>query len=355
MKKFFILLLFIFSLIKFSYADESYTVNIPTSNGAYKTIILTRSGDTYIGPQGEHYGRFPTVVQLQAIYGGSGSNPSVTAPVPVTTLPSYTPLSEDQRARMTDQQIATFNARMQQEAIERQKYNESMQQAVRQRQELDRQMQVSMQKMDATQKQWKDDAKKQQDEAIYKSEHPFPPMTPAEKKKNDLIGLVSTILSWTMLLGSLGVLIFILLLHIPNRLISPEHLNDVPMVVAVRRGMSKAQFNKQFTGLIIGEGMIFSIILAFAFKSFLVLAVAFIAFVILIGFRTAAFIWIYLMSVFWMMLAASFGFYLSGGHFETTGSLISACVGAVLFAAIGFFIAWGIHTAGLQYLDDISS
>ncbi len=323
MKKIFMLALLTFSLIQFSYADESFTVNIPTSNGNYKSIIITKIGDTYIGPGGEHFGQFPTVYQLQAIYGGGTDS----APNP----PAGVPVIQD--------------------------YKASMQKQIMQQQELDQQMQESMKRMDATQQRWKEEAQQKAiAEQKAREELLHPHYTPEQQKKNARDWFIANAFLWILLLFSLGVLVFILLLHMPNRLIGPDHpVRDMPLAVAVRQGMSKTQFNSQFKGLIMGEGMIVSIILAIVFKSFVVLAAAFIAFVVLIGFRTVTFIWIYLMSVFWMMVAAQFGYLLCGGHFETTGNIVSACVGGILFAIIGFYVSWCIHTAGMQYLDDISS
>jgi len=376
MKKFFILLLFIFSLIKFSYADESYTVNIPTSNGAYKTIILTRSGDTYIGPQGEHYGHFPTVVELQAVYGAGSS--TATAPVPAATLPSYTPLSADQRARMTDQQISDFNARMQQEAIERQADQNSMnQQAERnrlaqqqiqasmdaqtlkqqqQQQQIDQQIKVSEQKMDATQKQWKDDAKKEEDKVKWQAAHPFGIPTAAEAKKNVRDEFIANVFMWILLIFALCVLVFILLLHLPNKLIGPDHfVNDLPISIAIRKGMTKAQFNSNVSNILVWELIIISVLVGVGFHSILAFFICFFVSIILLGIKTSAFVLIYLLCVFWMMAAAMIGYLLCGGHFATMGNYVSAWIGGFIVAILGFSCAWTIHTSGLQYMQDIGS
>jgi len=80
-KVFGVLLVVLFlTLLQLSYADtnghtqavdltESYTVNVPNSQGGYTAIFIKKFGDGYIGPRGEHYSGFPTVAQLQAIYG----------------------------------------------------------------------------------------------------------------------------------------------------------------------------------------------------------------------------------------------------------------------------------------------
>jgi hypothetical protein len=48
---------------------ESIVVNVPNANGSYTPVRLVRSGDGYIGPQGEYYPGNPTVDQLRALYG----------------------------------------------------------------------------------------------------------------------------------------------------------------------------------------------------------------------------------------------------------------------------------------------
>ncbi len=47
----------------------SFTINIPNNKGGYTAVTLKRSGNGYIGPQGEFYPEFPKVSQLQVIYG----------------------------------------------------------------------------------------------------------------------------------------------------------------------------------------------------------------------------------------------------------------------------------------------
>lgn len=48
---------------------ETITINIPNSNGSYAEVLLRKSGEGYIGPQGEYYPKNPTVEQLNALYG----------------------------------------------------------------------------------------------------------------------------------------------------------------------------------------------------------------------------------------------------------------------------------------------
>lgn len=49
-------------------ASEVFTVNIPADNGLYVAVLIQRSGEGFIGPQGEYYESFPKVAQLQAMY-----------------------------------------------------------------------------------------------------------------------------------------------------------------------------------------------------------------------------------------------------------------------------------------------
>jgi len=52
-----------------TYAGDTATVNVPNSNGGYTAVVLKRSGNGYVGPQGEYYDQIPTTAQLQAMYG----------------------------------------------------------------------------------------------------------------------------------------------------------------------------------------------------------------------------------------------------------------------------------------------
>jgi len=56
--------------LQLSYAGyDDFTVNVPNAQGGYTAIIIKKSGDGYVGPQGEYYSEFPKVSQLQTIYG----------------------------------------------------------------------------------------------------------------------------------------------------------------------------------------------------------------------------------------------------------------------------------------------
>ena len=48
---------------------DTSTVNIPNSKGGYTSVTLRRSGNGFVGPQGEYYPTYPTVKQLQNMYG----------------------------------------------------------------------------------------------------------------------------------------------------------------------------------------------------------------------------------------------------------------------------------------------
>jgi len=52
-----------------TYSGDTVTVNVPNSNGGYTSVVLKRSGNGYLGPQGEYYDQVPTTAQLQAMYG----------------------------------------------------------------------------------------------------------------------------------------------------------------------------------------------------------------------------------------------------------------------------------------------
>jgi uncharacterized protein YcfJ len=51
------------------YSGDTVTVNVPNSSGGYTAVMLKRSGNGYVGPQGEYYDQVPSTEQLQAMYG----------------------------------------------------------------------------------------------------------------------------------------------------------------------------------------------------------------------------------------------------------------------------------------------
>ena len=52
-----------------TYSGDTVTVNVPNSSGGLTAVVLKRSGNGYVGPQGEYYDQVPSTAQLQAMYG----------------------------------------------------------------------------------------------------------------------------------------------------------------------------------------------------------------------------------------------------------------------------------------------
>ncbi len=52
-----------------TYSGNTVTVNVPNTNGGYTAVVLKKSGNGYVGPQGEYYDQIPTTSQLQVMYG----------------------------------------------------------------------------------------------------------------------------------------------------------------------------------------------------------------------------------------------------------------------------------------------
>jgi len=50
------------------YAQDTFPVNVPNNSGGYTSIVIKKSGNGYVGPQGEFYATFPSVAQLKAMY-----------------------------------------------------------------------------------------------------------------------------------------------------------------------------------------------------------------------------------------------------------------------------------------------
>ena len=48
--------------------EDAYAVNVPNSKGGYTAVTLKRSGNGFIGPQGEYYTEFPKIDQLKTMY-----------------------------------------------------------------------------------------------------------------------------------------------------------------------------------------------------------------------------------------------------------------------------------------------
>ena len=48
--------------------DDAFTVNVPNDKGGYVAVSIKKSGNGFVGPQGEFYSEFPKVTQLKAMY-----------------------------------------------------------------------------------------------------------------------------------------------------------------------------------------------------------------------------------------------------------------------------------------------
>jgi YMGG-like Gly-zipper len=51
------------------YDQDSITINVPNDNGGYADVMLKRSENGFVGPQGEYYDSIPTIEQLRILYG----------------------------------------------------------------------------------------------------------------------------------------------------------------------------------------------------------------------------------------------------------------------------------------------
>lgn len=49
--------------------EGSFVVNIPNDKGGYTAVTIKKSGNGFVGPQGEFYSEFPKVSQLKIMYG----------------------------------------------------------------------------------------------------------------------------------------------------------------------------------------------------------------------------------------------------------------------------------------------
>jgi hypothetical protein len=49
--------------------QDSIIVNLPNNDGTYTVVVLKRSGNGYVGPQGEFYTQLPSNDQLKIMYG----------------------------------------------------------------------------------------------------------------------------------------------------------------------------------------------------------------------------------------------------------------------------------------------
>jgi len=49
--------------------QDTFTVNVPNNSGGYTSVVIRKSGNGFVGPQGEFYPEFPKVAQLKVMYG----------------------------------------------------------------------------------------------------------------------------------------------------------------------------------------------------------------------------------------------------------------------------------------------
>ncbi len=57
------------TLVQAPQGPDVFTVDVPTYRGGFTKVIIRRSGDGFIGPMGEYYADFPSLQQLQNLYG----------------------------------------------------------------------------------------------------------------------------------------------------------------------------------------------------------------------------------------------------------------------------------------------
>jgi hypothetical protein len=50
------------------YSQDSFPINVPNNAGGYTSVVIRKSGNGFVGPQGEFYATFPSVAQLKAMY-----------------------------------------------------------------------------------------------------------------------------------------------------------------------------------------------------------------------------------------------------------------------------------------------
>ena len=349
MKKIFILFaLIIFSMIKFSYADYGdFTVNIPASNGNYEAIILKQSGSGYIGPRGEYYSSFPSVYQLQQTYGqGQPAAPAPT-PAPVAVQQTNPNTGWNYQAEMQKQQTRenALRAQMQASADETQRRVDQANKDLADNIARNNKMWADKAKAEA-------DAKRQQEinDAKWAADH---------KKQTDLGEMVSIIFGWMMLLLGLAGLAFLILAHVPSKLNDPHSGEGLSSLVAVRRGMTQANFNVKNSNFLYGEIFVVSVLLAIGLSHFvngwIVFVVSFFGMIFMTVKKVAGFILVYIFSLFWMMTAAGFGFYICGGNFGTYGSILTAVIGGLVFGIAGMAISMGGHLSALEWSQDIGN
>ncbi len=76
----------------YSRTSDEVIINIPTSNGGFTPVRLTKHGTGYIGPQGEYYEGNPTVRQLEVLYGNGPSIQVSPKTIVITIAPPPIPI-----------------------------------------------------------------------------------------------------------------------------------------------------------------------------------------------------------------------------------------------------------------------
>ena len=97
---FFFMVFMVAASARLSYADgDSFTVNIPNAQGGYTAVVIQKTANGYLGPQGEYYPSFPSVAQLQVMYANGVPvvviQPGVPETTTATVLPPEVPVYRD--------------------------------------------------------------------------------------------------------------------------------------------------------------------------------------------------------------------------------------------------------------------
>lgn len=202
---------------------------------------------------------------------------------------------------------------------------------------------------------WNDQQRRFNQLAIqHKALESLPAFTPSEITKAKQDWAIYKIFEFSFLILGVLSIIFMFLLHIPNRLIDQDRWKDVGLVNAIRKGMSQASYNESNFKILLIEMMVVALMLGIFYKSLWVFAGAIIATGFLLSYRKSGLLIVFMFSLFWGLLAAQFGYNAIGGQFLTPGNYILAWVGGYLFAAAGFWLALSVHVSGLQYFQDLS-
>ena len=231
---------------------------------------------------------------------------------------------------------------------------ESQQQEVQQEQMLRVQLQQGADETAANQKRMEQqsqqiliDQKKASEEQLH------PQYAPAEQKKIDHDWVILYFFEGLITLLSLGVIVILILAHVPNRLNDPTRGKGLSMLVAIRSGMTQARYNASNNMLVWGEILFVSVLIGIYFKAILAFLLAFVGLVILLFIPTTAFIIVAIFSWYWSMVGGTIGYSLCGGQLTNTSNYVSAWIGGLICAVIAYLISLGLHFACLQYMNDL--